>query len=576
LLWEDLPLGANTSFQEGIDLLLSGDGVDVAVFILWSRLGSPLGPKILREDGSEYRSGTEREWDLMLQAQKKSQLDGTVIRPFVIAYARTDEVSFEERLRGETDEDKSKKINQKLLVNQFIKEEFRDDETGTNIRAYHSFDQPTSFARQLRIHLTNFLDTAIESFEAQAIWNIADQGPPFRGLSVFEFEHSPIFFGREDEIVAIRAQLREQAKNGCPFVLISGASGSGKSSLARAGLLPDICSFEIDSAVRRWRRLAIKPNQLGPTPAFGLVNALMSPQAIPELETWRMDIDYSEAKDNFESWLTRFSMRVSDALKSAGEKQGTTRLVLLLDQMEELFSDQSVTSKAINQLFETLETLARSGQIWILATVRGDFYHHCQAVPAVVRMKAGFGQFDLLSPTPDSLNRIITGPAMLAGLRFERENDVDLSDVILREAAAHEELLPLVEHLLLELFQNRTEDGVLTFAKFREVGGVEGALLRHCEQAFISLTPAAQDVFDDVLGELVTVSGEGQGSSVRRSIPLSRFENVPAQWEIIEKFVAARLLTTSLGPSAESAINVSHEALLRVWPRIVDWMSKKY
>ena len=90
VFWEDMPLGLDTSFQEGIDVLLSKDrGVDIAVFILWSRLGSKLGPKQRRPDGSEYRSGTERELDLMLQARAAQQGK----RPQILAYARQDDAT---------------------------------------------------------------------------------------------------------------------------------------------------------------------------------------------------------------------------------------------------------------------------------------------------------------------------------------------------------------------------------------------------------------------------------------------------------------------------------------------------
>ena len=93
VLWEELPLQANMSFQQGIDLLLSKEhAIDIAVFILWSRLGSPLGPLIRKPDGSEYRSGTERELDLMLEARKKSSDS----RPALMVYVRQDEISFDD------------------------------------------------------------------------------------------------------------------------------------------------------------------------------------------------------------------------------------------------------------------------------------------------------------------------------------------------------------------------------------------------------------------------------------------------------------------------------------------------
>ena len=202
-----------------------------------------------------------------------------------------------------------------------------------------------------------------------------------------------------------------------------------------------------------------------------------------------------------------------------------------------------------------------------------DFYHHCQTLTALVRMKEGAGLFDLLPPTSDALSRVITGPALLAGLRFEREGEQTLSDVILREATEHRELLPLVEHLLLELCEHRSQDGTLTFAEYRRLGGVEGALRQRCEATFGGLSPAAQASLEDVLSELVTLSGDGREAFVRRIVPRERFAANPVQCELIDAMVAARLFTTSSGPDGASIISVAHESLLHVWPRATEWIN---
>ena len=113
VLWEDLPLQADTPFQQGIDVVLSKDeGIDIAVFILWSRLGSPLGAVIRKPDGSSCRSGTEREFDLMMAARERSQTD----TPKILVYTRGDDETFHERLRGKRIEEQHDLITQKKDV----------------------------------------------------------------------------------------------------------------------------------------------------------------------------------------------------------------------------------------------------------------------------------------------------------------------------------------------------------------------------------------------------------------------------------------------------------------------------
>ncbi len=157
VLWEDFPLQADMSFQEGIDMVLSEKGVDIAVFILWSRLGSPTGALLVDGKGRTFRSGTEREWQLMLHARQRCVAKDEVPRPAIIVYTRQDDASFDERLRGKRDEIKAEEISQKQSLKDFIREEFCDAETGINVRAHHSFDHPTSFAKRLRVQATSVL-----------------------------------------------------------------------------------------------------------------------------------------------------------------------------------------------------------------------------------------------------------------------------------------------------------------------------------------------------------------------------------------------------------------------------------
>ena len=171
----------------------------------------------------------------MLQARQASLKRCDTGRPVILTYFRKDEEGFYIHQRGKSTQDL------KQLVAQFINENFFDQDSGTNIRAYHSFDLPSTFAGRLRVHLQNTLDEHLKDSRLPAQgWDISEKGAPYRGLKVFDVDHEDIFFGREQEIADIQVALDQQARTGHTFVLIVGTSGSGKSSLPWQGPLSSL------------------------------------------------------------------------------------------------------------------------------------------------------------------------------------------------------------------------------------------------------------------------------------------------------------------------------------------------
>lgn len=566
VFWEDMPLTLDMSFQQGIDLLLSRDrGIDIAVFILWSRLGSPLGPAVKRDDGGEYRSGTERELALMLAAREAQR--GS--RPQILAYARQDEASFEESLRGKTTAEKEELLRQKSLVEAFLREEFHDAASGANMRAYHTFTRPQSFAERLRVHLQEILDGLCAGRPVRPVWEIDSRGPPFRGLESFAFEHAEIFFGREDEVAEARARLAAAARRGTAFLLVGGASGTGKSSLAAAGLLPDVVAHETDEAVGRWLHAEFTPARLGGDPAAGMARILSF--AVPTLSDRGEPADFAEALARDPVLAVRLVLL--PALKVAAQPaMGGVRLILLVDQLEELFSDPRFGERERATFATILEALASSGSVWVVATLRGDWYPRLLECPRLVRLKTAGAQLDLVPPGVDAVRRMIESPAVLSGLSYERTGTTSLADRILRDVADRAELLPLLEDLLRELFERRSPAGLLTVAAYESLGGIEGSLARRAEASLAAQAMDVQLALPQVLRRLVAAGDESDATPVRRRAPLDAFPAGGPARALVEAFVADRLATAAVGNDGVPEVAIAHEAILRVWPRAAAWI----
>lgn len=562
VFWEDLPLAADASFQQGIDMILNDPEyhIDLAIFILWSRLGSPIGPSIRREDNTEFRSGTEREFHLMLQA--RTQSGGKY--PHILAYVRNDQDGFNSLLEKATStQDLKELVNQKNALETFIEENFLDAKKKINIRAYHSYNEPVTFSARLRTHLKNFLDTqSLEHGLSCKSWD----GPPYRGLETFQLEHARIFFGRDEEIFAISHRLREREKEGCASVVIIGGSGSGKSSLARAGILPTVISGQLDSEGTQWRFAVMTPGEIADDPFKGFVRKLTSPSAIPEMAGLNWDFEQLAKDLRCHPDLTvRHAIRHALADLSSQQKV-KIRLFLLVDQLEELFTNSFRSSQEVEDFLMMLLAMASQG-IWVLFTLRNDFYHECQRSPSLLKLKNGLGLFDLLPPDASDIHRIITGPATMSGLIFESNSIGETLDQrILNEVVGHPEALPLLEFVLRELYEFRNDFGKLTWKTYENLGGVEGALGSRAERVYQSLPEPSRDSLPMVLQNLVTLSGKDL-SPIRCFASQQLWASNRAASQLIEVFIQERLIV-----SASGEIAVTHEAILRHWERAAQWI----
>jgi len=563
VMWEDLALPATASFQESIDYLLLRKPIEIAVFILWSRLGSPLGAAITRPDGSLYRSGTEREFEMMLTLFEQSGRQ----RPLILAYARDDEATWKQSLSHCQRDQLEEMISQQRLAESFIKEQFHDNE-GHNLRAYHSYREPVSFAQRLRTHLRAALDELLATDASAPRWNEA----PYRSLEVFDIQHAPIFFGRSEEACDVMDRLRKTHDSGSGFVVIVGTSGSGKSSLARAGVAASLVQHAYDENIRAWRSGIFMPGMHGDDLLLGLTKIVAG--SLPDLLAGGSTIEAISSSLAKDAQVT-ITLSLLPAFARAEEKAGgEVRLLMVLDQMEELWTDRRITDKNREQFLEAIEALAQSQRVDFVATLRSDFYAQAQASPAFLRLKGEIGQIDLVPPGTSALQRMIVEPARMAGLQFERDERTGrtLDQTILEEATQDPAALPLLQYALSELYDQRDPSNrLLTFEAYEKMGGVEGAIGQRAASVFAQIPESSRAALGEILPLIVTVDIDGEQNAVRRRASLAELTSTPERRILTESLISARFLTTDQDRT-QSIASLAHEALLRRWEALAKWV----
>ncbi len=214
--------------------------------------------------------------------------------------------------------------------------------------------------------------------------------------------------------------------------------------------------------------------------------------------------------------------------------------------------------------------MARSGTVWVLATLRSEFYSRCEEVPELVSLKSGQGQYQLLPPTKSELSQIIRLPAIAAGLEFEVETETgtSLDDALLDAAGRNPGALPLIEFTLDELYNRRRDDRLLTHAAFKELHGIEGALETAAEDVFNKLPPEVASLFDVIFRALVTIELGEKEAFVRRVAQVETLGNTADRQHFIRAFVEGRLFMTDRDEQNRPVVQVGHEALFTHWPRL--------
>ena len=264
-------------------------------------------------------------------------------------------------------------------------------------------------------------------------------------------------------------------------------SGGGKSSVVRAGVLPMLTKSGVIEGRRALATRGVQAHRRSRRSIYaGSRRRCLREHALPSLDT------EGKGPDELAQILRESPQAAASLIRNALTREEQTegkpnaRLALVVDQMEEMYTQEEIPSGHRQSFFEVIDALARSGRVWVICTLRSDFYPRLANHPKLGALKEGAGQYDLMPPNASEIGQMIRLPANAAGLRFEEDpaSSERLDDMLRDAAAGHREILPLLQFTLEELYQRRTEDGMLTLAAYRDLGGVEGSLAQRAETVF--------------------------------------------------------------------------------------------
>ncbi|MBV8857174.1 MAG: TIR domain-containing protein [Acidobacteria bacterium] len=400
---------------------------------------------------------------------------------------------------------------------------------------------------------------------------------PFPGLRPFEEHESEYFFGREGDLSELLIRLRHMR-----FLAVVGASGCGKSSLIRAGL---IASLKAGGLPGMWRVAVLRPWQ---SPVAQLALALSDPEALdvpaesPE-----------EAAAIVKAILRKGPLGIVEAFHRypLGERE---RLLILVDQFEELFTfvrdvgTAAASDEArafVKLLIEALSPEYRGLPIYVALTMRSDHLGECALYPGLAEA-INNGLYLLPRMERDQLRDVIKGPVEAAGGSIsERLADTLIND--LKEDADH---LPILQHAMMRLWNQWRHDGgaKIDFDHYKKMGELSNTLCKHAEEVYAELDPERQQPIAEAVFRNITRVKEGK--VVRRQTRLGVVRRSPKLREVpfgeIERVLDAfraegrSFLVPPLkeGPDDgkqrlddETAIDISHESLIRQWGRLNEW-----
>jgi WD40 repeat protein len=402
------------------------------------------------------------------------------------------------------------------------------------------------------------------------------RGCPYRGLLPFGESDAEVFYGRERLAAELAVKLAARVSHG-GMVVVTGASGSGKSSLLRAGLLPILARGQQVPGSDRWPRIVMTPTRDPLAELAARLAAVGGQDAVAVRDGLMRHPD--QAHLAVRSAVLAAEARRDEQPPPSGDSGA--RLVLIVDQFEQVFTlNPDLGGEATRQAFITALCAAAAnpvgpGQVppaLVVLAVRGDFWDQCAAVPELVSTLQD-GQFVVGPMTESELRVAITGPAEAAGLRIDPAlTDTILGDLRAAGADRSAGVLPLLSQAMALTWEQRDGDR-LTGHGYAQAGGVSRAVQTGADRAYGALPAGQQPIAQEVMRSMTVASRDG-GLARRPVTRQDLYAGQPGAARsdidaVLDAFAAERL-TVLDGDKAQ----LSHDVLLRAWPQLRGWLEE--
>ena len=446
------------------------------------------------------------------------------------------------------------------------------DELPLFLKQYQWLDCREGFASPEHIKV---LIAALAGEQPAAICLLPPGQSPYRGLRPFGTEDSLLFYGRDKEVEELARNVGKDR-----FLAVVGDSGSGKSSLVRAGLIPALHRgrvADVNAWIESWRVAICRP---GDDPFRELAEAL--PQLDSELSPAERTAFIAQMKDQ----LVGGTVGLRNGLSGIALGTGIHKL-LVIDQFEELFTlvrDKEERTRYINTLLAAVPT-ETDHPVHILITIRADFYSQCWQHSDLIR-RINANQYAVPRMDRDQLRQVIERPLALAGAHAEP----GLVDALLSDAGNEPGTLPLLEHALEQLWKRRT-GRQLTTVTYEDIGRLNGALRKYADAVYQRLRHDDERELARKMFLRLTQLGEGAEDTrrrVRKAELLALNCGQADATHVLDSMVSARLITAGslqqpphvldthkppVDVNNDQFVEVTHEALIRGWPLLQTWVN---